>query len=534
VGGPGDGHFWGDPEPSAVPAALRALASTYTVAMGRPVTTRRTWLDSVDWRLHRAGLSLTAVAGAEDEAETLELRGADGVTVTAGPDPLGWPRRLAGLPDGLRPHLETVLGVRALLPVVQASGSSVTGRLLDAEGKTVLRLVHERPARIAGSRARLPGGLRLIPLRGYAGAGARAGRIVQGAGLVRDDRSGYAAALAAAGFDPDAAPPPVTRPELPGDVAVARVLLSFLDEMEAAWEGTVADLDIEFLHDFRVAVRRSRSAVKLLGDLLPADLAAWAAAELRWLGELTAPARDLDVHLQDLPSLTARLTSGRPEDLEPMMLHLTRQRASERRRLVRGLRSARFERWRVRWRTELAELAGREGWAGEPSARPTAREIGLQRLAGAYRRVLRRGSRITPGSPAQDLHDLRKRGKELRYLLEIFTPLLEPTGARSAVKELKAVQDVLGTFQDSEAQREAIHVLAADMIAAGGASAPTVLAMGEIAACLQESMQSSRSDFAATFERFGRRSVQRRMARLSRPGPAPAGGATVASAGAAR
>ena len=63
-------------------------------------------------------------------------------------------------------------------------------------------------------------------------------------------------------------------PGLPARVAVARMLVSFLDELEAAWDGTVTDIDIEFLHDFRVAVRRSRSAVKLLGDVLPPALVA--------------------------------------------------------------------------------------------------------------------------------------------------------------------------------------------------------------------------------------------------------------------
>jgi CHAD domain-containing protein len=313
----------------------------------------------------------------------------------------------------------------------------------------------------------------------------------------------------------------VVRPELPGDVAVARVLLSFLDEMDAVHDGTVADVDIEFLHDFRVAVRRSRSVVRLLGDLLPADLVAWVTPELKWLGDLTAGSRDLDVHLQELPSVAAGLTSGRPEDLAPMAVHLRRLRASERRRLVRGLRSARYERWRARWRTALAELAGRDG--GEA----TVREIGAERLAGAYRRVLRRGARITPGSPADDLHDLRKRCKELRYLLEIFAPTLDPDGARSAIKELKALQDVLGTFQDSEAQREAIYTLAAELMAGGDAGSRTLLAMGEIAARLQESMEASRAEFAAAFAAFGRLSVPRRMARLT---PAPAGTPTTGAA----
>ena len=515
--------LWSSPQPSAMSDALCALAGSYTVAMGRPVAATRTWLDSFDRRLYRAGMALTATAGpGGGGTETLELSGPDGTTVTAGIDAAGWPRLLDRLPGQLRPRLDAVLGVRALLPVVQVSGSSVTGRLLDAEGKTVLRLVYERPARVAGALARVPGGLRLIPLRGYAAAAARAGRIVQGAGLVRDDRSAYAAALAAAGLDPDATAPPVIRPELPGDVAVARVLLSFLDEMEAVRGGTVADIDIEFLHDFRVAVRRSRSAVRLLGDLLPADLVAWVTPELKWLGDLTARSRDLDVHLEELPAVAAGLSSGRPEDLEPMARHLRGLRASERLRLVRGLRSTRYVRWRVRWRASLEDVASRDGNG------PSVRELSADRLAGAYRRVLRRGSRITPASPAEDLHDLRKRCKELRYLLEIFAPVLDPGGARGAVKELKILQDVLGTFQDSEAQREQIYALAADMMAAGEADARTMLAMGEIAAGLQESMQASRAEFASTFASFARLSVPRRMALLTR---APSGAAT---AGAAR
>src|SRR3954470_18926426 len=136
------GQCWVGPAPSAVPAALAALAADYTVAMDHPVATRRMWLDSIDLRLFHRGMALTAVEDPEGGACMLELSLPDGATVAAGPDALGWPRLLAGLPDDLRPHLEAVLGVRALLPVVEASGTSVSGRVLDVEGKTVLRFVH--------------------------------------------------------------------------------------------------------------------------------------------------------------------------------------------------------------------------------------------------------------------------------------------------------------------------------------------------------------------------------------------------------
>src|SRR3954447_9727843 len=519
VSGVGGRQFWVGLEPSAVPAALTALAADYTVAMDPPVATRRMWLDSIDLRLYRSEMELTAVEGPDGGGCMLELSRTDGATVTAGPAALGWPRLLASLPEDLRPPLEPVLGVRALLPMVEAAGTSVTGRLLDVEGKTVVRLIHERPATICGSRNQLPGGLWMIPLRGYDVAGECAARIAHRAGLVSDTPSRYPAALRAAGVDPDTPLRAVMETGLPARVGVARVLLSFLGELEAAVDGTVSDVDIEFLHDLRVAVRRSRSAVKQLGDVLPPALVAWVTPQLKLLGDLTSPSRDLDVLLQELPSLTAGLTSGRREDVEPLMLHLTELRADERRTLAVGLRSPRFERFRARWRASLLALAT---WDGQPCAGPTAAELFAERLDRAHRRVLRRGSRITDASPAEDLHDLRKWAKELRYLLETFPPTTDPDDARAVIKELKALQDVLGTFQDSETQREALYSLATDMMSRDGASARTIFAMCEIAAGLREAQDTSRAQFAAVFERYSRKSAQCRTAHPGRRRTGPA------------
>src|SRR3954454_1122275 len=514
VNGVGGGQFWIGLEPSAVPAALTALTADYAVAMDPPIATRRMWLDTIDLRLYRSGMALTAVEGPDGGGCMLELSLTDGATVTAGPGVLGCPRLLARLPDALRPHLEPVLGVRALLPMVEAAGTSVTGRLLDVEGKTVLRLIHEPPATISGSRDQLSARLWLIPLRGYGAAGECAARIAHRAGLDPDTPSRYPAALRAAGVDPGGPSRAVMETGLPARVAVARVLLSFLGELEAAVDGTVDDVDIEFLHDLRVAVRRSRSAVKLLGDVLPPALVAWVTPQLKELGDLTTPSRDLDVLIEELPSLTAGLSSGRPEDVEPLVLHLAGLRADERRRLVVGLRSLRFERFRARWRSLLLGLAT---WDGQPGAGPTAAEGGVERLDRAHRRVLRRGSRITDALPAEDLHDLRKRAMELRYLLETFPPATDPADARVAIKELKALQDVLGTFQDTETQREALISLATDMMSTDGASARTIFAMGEIAARLQADQDTSRAQFPPWFERCSLRSAQRPAAAVARP-----------------
>jgi len=78
---------------------------------------------------------------------------------------------------------------------------------------------------------------------------------------------------------------------MPASAAAAAILLRLLDTIEANVDGTLKDIDTEFLHDLRVSVRRSRSALKLFGDALGLgrkDLAFFA-AEFKWVGDLTTP-----------------------------------------------------------------------------------------------------------------------------------------------------------------------------------------------------------------------------------------------------
>ena len=451
-------------------------------------------------------------------------------------EPPQLPLLLTDVPDrGLRDRLEPVVDVRALLPALETSGDAVAVQVLDGDRKTVVRLLHERPATVADGPARIAGRLRLMPVRGYDAEAAAVGRRLSEAGLtLQPAGTGYSAALDQAGLLPDLSPRVVLDADLPAVTAVGWVLLSFLDEIELTLEGTIEDVDTEFLHDFRVSVRRSRAIVKLLAEVLPPALATWAGQELKWLGDLTTPVRDLDVHLLEVPAAAARLAGADPADLAPLTEYLNRLRAVERRRLLRGLGSARFQRFRSRWRESLEALSTiaeesvpATGSATGPTAESAtefttesatvpAAELGARSLARADRRVTEPGSKITPDSPAAALHDLRKRCKELRYLLEVFAPLMDPADARGAVKELKALQDVLGTFQDTEVQREALYTFAADMLARGSASARTLLAMGQVAGRLHDQQEAARADFESRFAAFADPSVQRRMTGLSK------------------
>jgi CHAD domain-containing protein len=105
-------------------------------------------------------------------------------------------------------------------------------------------------------------------------------------------------------------------------------------------------------------------------------------------------------------------------------------------------------------------------------------------------------------SPGDEVHALRKRCKELRYLLEVFRPVCANAPHRGLLKELKWLQDVLGEFQDGEVQREAVREFAAAMMKQGAAPPATVLAMGEMAAQLDAHQLNARAALADRLQPF--------------------------------
>src|SRR5262249_47985173 len=169
------------------------------------------------------------------------------------------------------------------------------------------------------------------------------------------------------------------------------VLLRLLDTLEANVPGTVHDTDTEFLHDLRVAVRRTRSAIKLCGDVLAPGTAEAFRGEFKWLGDGTTPIRDLDVYLLGYGGMAAALLAATPAELAPFHDHPAQRREVEQRELARALRSRRFLDMTKAWRGALAAPPPRRGM--------TAAHLAADRIRRADRQGLRRGGGGTPGPP---------------------------------------------------------------------------------------------------------------------------------------
>jgi CHAD domain-containing protein len=497
----------------------------FRVAAGRTTRTlKRTWLDTFDWRLFRAGLTLElttgrgssefVLTGRDDELVAVEPAEPDGAAGAAARGRIRLPCLIDALPLGpLRERLAPVVGIRALLPVTRATSALTERRAVNADDKTVAVLTVDRMAVTQPRTASTPARIAISPLRGYQAQTAKLAELLAAAPGVRlADHSSFESALAAAGRkagDYSSKIDVQLTGAMPAALSLALVLGRLFDGVAANVPGTVRDIDTEFLHDLRVAVRRTRSVLKMAGPALPAGLISRYQPEFKWLGDLTTPTRDLDVYLLGYSSMAAQLLAATELELRPFHDYLQRQRALAQRQLVRGLRSARFASLADRWRQDLEQVTT------SPGRRPTTGAFAARRIAKAHQRVLQGGGGIEATSPPEALHELRKRCKELRYALEIFASLHNPAEQWRAVNELKALQDCLGEFQDTEVQHNELRSFAARMMADRSAPAQTLLAMGEIAATLAVRQHKARNEFAGRFADFASPAGRARISALT-------------------
>jgi len=489
-----------DDGPLKLESILKVLSAQFAAVPSSKQLVRRRRLDTFDRRLEAAGLMLEHQIVAAGERLVLGRSDGSGTMAVSVKDPR-WPALVDLLPSGpVRDAIAPVIGVRALMVSSDERRRIQRVDLRNGEGKTVARVELDEPASVAASPAKLT----VRRLRGYDEQARRADRLLVGLGLRaveqgEDQLPGPAQQM------------PVTDRAVPATALLAVALSGFLATMRENLPGLLDDVDTEFLHDFRVAVRRTRATLKLGRPALPEAMRTRWEPAFKSLGDLTTPLRDLDVYQLDLPSMSHWLVTADPTDLDPLATHLGRRRAVARRELASSLRSTTFRRLVMQWAEELAWLQDQPEGGGRKAL--SAGRLADRSISRAHARVARGGALIGADSPAGDLHGLRKRCKELRYALEVFAPLIDHAARKRAVADLKGLQDVLGRFQDSEVQRHAMRGFAEEMMAEG-TTAGAVLAMGELIGHLDVAQERARREFDAAFARFERPSSLQLMHKL--------------------
>jgi CHAD domain-containing protein len=224
----------------------------------------------------------------------------------------------------------------------------------------------------------------------------------------------------------------------------------------ARWNepGIIKDIDTEFLHDFRVSLRKLRSVISLIKGVFPDALMDSWKKRLGAICRETNALRDLDVYILARSRLSKMLPEELRAGLEGFFQELETSRLLEARRVAAFLDSDAY-------RADVTAL--QNAWASAytieetPNARVPIQEIAGDRILKSFRRIRKIRKSITPDTPDEVIHGARIDRKKMRYLLECFGSLFPEETVSPLARQLAKLQNRLGRYNDTSVQQD--HLL---------------------------------------------------------------------------
>ncbi|MFO1153485.1 MAG: CHAD domain-containing protein [Rhodospirillales bacterium] len=439
---------------------------------------RTTYFDTGDGRLARRGLSLSVRADGRHYVQRLTF---EGKTEDGAPAQHSWQSEI----DGPKPQLEAITdpnlrerfgflppGTLKALFVLDFDRDERIVEVVEGGSASMIAVALDR-GEIAAGEAVLP--LREVELQRVQGSPLALYRLalslLDQALLDQAEMAFEPRSRAARGFTlASGSPPPATKsfsialePEMSVEDGMVCILSGCLAHFLANQAAAADGRDPEGVHQFRVALRRLRSALTTFAPVLPPSQLARMQEEARWAIRSFNAARDWDVFLDELlPPVVGKGSAERFAGLEAGA-RAARAAAYDAARTM--LRSSRYTRLVLDlglWLNERGWRRESSGEASERLAEPIAGYAGVL-LAKRHKTALKRGKGFD-SQPSEARHQLRIALKKLRYLAEFFRSLYSGPPIEAYLAHLKSLQDTLGHLNDvATAER-----LIGEVIATGG------------------------------------------------------------------
>ncbi|WP_114417859.1 CHAD domain-containing protein [Marinospirillum perlucidum] len=416
------------------------------------------YLDAFDWNLWRKSLQLVFLAPEGDQGARLELQKLDGELLETAPvaarkPPVFWWDLQA---SPLRKLLQKHLGVCSLKAWGKVQEDRCQLACRDEEGKILVRLLWVTQAAYPTHAEETPhhyqNYLTIQPLRGYEAAARKVEKCL--ASFLQEPLKPDSPEqlLLLCKLDPAAEllPQPLPLdPQAATETALRQAASLLFAQVRRYEAGLVADLDTEYLHQYRVNLRRIRSIFSLMKAALPSEVWLELKERLAQLARTTNQLRDLDVFLLDQQAFMALLPEAFRPGLQELFDQILVERNQEQKLLARYLLSEDYEK-NCRW---LDAFFNQPALLETPLATTPVAQTASRKIWKRYRRICRTAGEITATTPDEEVHELRIECKKLRYLLDFFASLYPPEQVARHLKSLKRLQTILGNFNDLTQQQ---------------------------------------------------------------------------------
>lgn len=478
---------------------IRKLNQDYRIKKEPRRDTSFVIYDTFDWRLYNKSLCLYS------SGNTLFLRKLFQTEIVHSHEFSALPVFIADFPAGaLKEVLTPIIKARALLRLVEVYGRSRLNRILNPDNKTVARLIYEE--------FRLSSGENAPALTAHIGAGSVKGypkycrhltqRLQQtGFKICREDV--YFKALESVDKKPGDYSAKINLkldPAMPSEEAT-KVILRFLWQLIKINEAyLVRDIDTEFLHDFRVGIRRTRSALGQVKNVFPPQTTERFKKEFAFAGKLSNRLRDLDVYLLKQNTYKAMLPEALRDDIDPFFDYLREKRSRVFQEVMSGLASKAYKQIAKDW--ELFLKSPPVAPPAAANARVPIAVLARKRIFKRYRAIIKNSQQILENTDDAALHVLRIECKKLRYLMEFFSSLFPRKKVNTLIGQLRKLQDNLGDFHDICVQQEYLINISDELPIIDRQSKKALVAIGSLIETLDGEKKIIKDAFAETFTEF--------------------------------
>lgn len=403
-------------------------------------------LDCFDQEVRQSGKALIF------SQNMLTLIQQDGVTLTqAVPKAPGF---VSEMDDGpVKAALSCISPLRRILAVGQGTLSHTVIIALDNEEKTHARAhLHTLQADKEGARVTLA---TIQALRGYVDAFELMSQHISQLGypLEADIFRLYEQLIP--GYKPYNPKPVILISKFEEAFHVANdIITAYIQVARKNEAGIISDQDTEFLHDYRVSLRKVRSVISLFKGIYSDEQTLALKQAFADLMSPTGRLRDLDVYLLDRQNYFGLLPESLHDGLTIMFDLFAIERNNELKKMKSLLKSSAYK----NSINSLEKLFKEPGalHAG-PKADQSAYLYACELIWKRYSKVCKIARAIDQTTADETIHDLRIHCKKLRYLMEFFSLLFEAKTMKSLLKSLKVLQDNLGLFNDYSVQQVSLQ-----------------------------------------------------------------------------
>ena len=238
----------------------------------------------------------------------------------------------------------------------------------------------------------------------------------------------------------------------------------YLANARANEAGIIADWDTEFVHDYRVSLRKVRSVLSLFKGVFSDEVTRSLKSRFADIMKTTNRLRDLDVYLLDKPDYLALVPKPMRPGLNKMFAEFSRERKKQLNLVRQKLASEEY--------LHTMEIFGQQfppfseprtppkiATPLGPSAMKPVGEYASTLIYKRYRKIRKLARLIDDQTPDEEIHELRIEFKKIRYLMEFFATLYPVDELRDLLKAMKSLQSSLGRFNDFSVQQSSLNAV---------------------------------------------------------------------------